>query len=174
MSTYPAHSKCVYTVTQGERQLTHLVGISPVIHHDADEDMLIIPRNFSWYAPLLNRHSFPILSLWIRHTFLRTVMQTGPTTALHNCLRFSVTIAVSLGTWLCVLKYPGLMVTFGGLTEAERGEEGFIPQKSIEKNRIMHGAFSSLCDVWSRPCPWLTKKQFCYACRQHSEHKESL
>jgi hypothetical protein len=33
------------------------------------------------------------------------------------------------------------------LTEAEGGEKGFTPQKSIEENRIIYRAF----------CPWLTK-----------------
>lgn len=166
MSTYPARSKCGYTVMQGKRQL-NVCGYKS--HHQiaalcrdtfliADKDVLFIPRNLFRYAPfsswyhlsnnhfqvsidqtslfsksLLIRHSFLILSLCRSDNFLRTVMQTGPT-ALHNCPRH-------------VPKYPGLMVTFSGLTEAEGGEKGFTPQKSIEENRIIYRAF----------CPWLTK-----------------
>jgi hypothetical protein len=43
---------------------------------------------------------------------------------------------------LHVPKYPGFRVTSEASEQAERGEEGFTTQTSIEKNRkIIHEAF---------------------------------
>lgn len=84
---------------------------------------------------LLISHSFQILSLCLlaiassEHLCKQDPLLSTTATGL-----LSVTVAIFLGTWLCVPKYSGLMVASGGSTETKRREEAFTPWKSIEKN----------------------------------------
>lgn len=171
MNTYPAHSKCGYTVTQGKRQIRDRLNICgcksshqvvPLCYDTfliGDEDKLIIPRNLFWYALIsswyhLSKNHFQVYwsditilfskSLLIRHSFfIFSLCRSG--ISFSEQLYKQDPLLSTVGPNVCQNTQDQWSHLEDWQKQRER-REGFIPQKSIEENiRIIHRAFSQ-CD----------------------------